>query len=96
MDLLVPRAMLLPEQSATLREQLITELKDVSSADEAANWAHRIMATKNTLRADDAERVERAFQERLASATMEVETSAAQKIKKPVRRKKVGPKFWCR
>ena len=42
--------------------------------------AHRIMATKNSLSAADAERVERGFQERLASIATEAELSA-QKIK---------------
>ena len=31
-----------PEASAALREQLAAELKDVSSAEEAADWAHRV------------------------------------------------------
>src|SRR5262249_35365712 len=38
----------------------------ISSAEEAATWAHRVMGTKNTLTAADAERVERAFHARLA------------------------------
>jgi ERF superfamily len=35
------RQTLEPKASAALREQLTAELKDISSADEAANWAHR-------------------------------------------------------
>jgi hypothetical protein len=58
-----------PEQSAALREQLITELENIRSAEEAANWAHRVMGAKNTLAAVDAEHVEQAFQERLVSIT---------------------------
>jgi hypothetical protein len=34
------------EASAALREQLISELKDLDSVDEAANWAHRVMRAK--------------------------------------------------
>jgi ERF superfamily len=56
-----------PEASATLRDQLGAELKDLNSADDAANWAHRVLGAKNTLTAADAARVERAFEERLAS-----------------------------
>ena len=57
------------EASAALRERLATEIKDISSADEAANWAHRAMAARNCLTVGDAEHVERAFQERLVSIT---------------------------
>ena len=59
--------MLEPEASAALRDQLIAELKDLNSAEEAANWAHRVLGAKNSLTAADAERVEQAFQVRLAS-----------------------------
>ena len=56
-----------PQASASLRHQLTTELKDLISAEDAANWAHRVLGTKNTLTTADAERVEQAFQARLAS-----------------------------
>ena len=56
-----------PESSATLRDQLVTELKDVNSTEEAANWAHQVIGFKNTLTAADATRVEQMFEERLAS-----------------------------
>jgi hypothetical protein len=56
---------LTPEASAALREQLTAELEGVSSADEAANWAHRVMGAKNSLIAADAECVEQAFRARL-------------------------------
>src|SRR5262249_11410577 len=63
------RQTLEPEASGALREQLTAELKDISSADEAANWAHRVMGAKNRLTVGDAEQVEQAFQERLVSIT---------------------------
>ena len=56
-----------PEASAALRDQLTAELTHLSSTEEAANWAHRAIAAKNTLTAADAERVEEAFQTRLTS-----------------------------
>ena len=40
--------------SAKLREQLLTELKDLRSGEDAANWAHQNLAAKNRLRASDA------------------------------------------
>src|SRR5262249_5908158 len=52
--------------SAVLRDKLTTELGAISSADEAATWAHRVMGTKDTLTAADAECVEQAFHARLA------------------------------
>ena len=54
------------EASRTLRDQLMSEVASLSSADEAANWAHRVLGKKNTLVKDDAIQVEQAFQARLA------------------------------
>jgi hypothetical protein len=56
-----------PQASASLRDQLTAELKDFNSAEDAANWAQRVLAAKNTLTAADAECVEQAFQARLGS-----------------------------
>jgi hypothetical protein len=61
----VPRS-LEPEASSALRDQLMTEVESLSSADEAANWAHRVLGRKNTLVEADAIRVEQAFQVRVA------------------------------
>jgi hypothetical protein len=61
------RRTLEPVASAALCEQLSTELKNLNSTEEAANWAHRVLSAKNNLMADDAKRVEDAFQARLAS-----------------------------
>jgi hypothetical protein len=55
-----------PEASRASRDQLIIEAESLSSADEATNWAHRVLAKKNTLVEDDAIQVEQAFQARLA------------------------------
>jgi hypothetical protein len=54
-----------PEASAALRDHLTAELTGVNSADDAANWAHRVIGAKNTLTTADAERVEQAFQARI-------------------------------
>src|SRR5215472_7000489 len=56
-----------PQASAALRDQLAAELKDLSSAEDAANWAQRVLAAKNTLITPDADRVEQVFQARLTS-----------------------------
>jgi hypothetical protein len=80
------RQTLEPEASAVLRERLTTELKDISSADEAANWAHRVMGAKNRLPLSDAEHVERAFQERLLSITNQAAPNAQQPLRRPGRK----------
>jgi hypothetical protein len=55
-----------PEPSAAIRDQLAAELKEINSADEAANWAHRVLRVKNSLAAADAARIEEAFRAKLA------------------------------
>jgi len=54
-----------PEASATLRDQLVGELKEIASSADAAIWAHRILGAKNRLTEVDARRVEEAFQAKL-------------------------------
>ncbi len=79
------KLMLEPEASAALRDQLTAELTAVNSVDDAAHWAHRVLGAKNTLTTADAERVEQAFKEKLASiAAHAVESSSKQTAKSPV------------
>jgi hypothetical protein len=59
------KSILSTEASASLRDQLLTELKDVGSVEEATTWAHRVLGTKNSLTAADARQVEDAFQARV-------------------------------
>jgi len=55
-----------PEQSAALREKLLTELRNITSADLAAAWAREALTAKNSLTATDARLVEDAFERRLS------------------------------
>ena len=55
------------EASATLRDQLVEELRAIASPDEAAIWAHRIFGAKNSLTEADARQIEDAFQAKLAT-----------------------------
>ena len=55
-----------PEQSAALREKLLTALGNITSADNAAIWAQEALAAKNRLAAADAKLVEDAFEHRLS------------------------------
>jgi hypothetical protein len=55
-----------PEQSAALREKLLTAVGSITSADNAATWAREALAAKNRLAAADAKLVEDAFEHRLS------------------------------
>src|SRR5262245_19638218 len=51
-----------PGQSATTRDRLLSEIDGLTSVELAEIWAHEAIATKNTLVAVDATRVEEAFE----------------------------------
>jgi len=55
-----------PEQSAALREKLLAELGNITSADSVPNWARKALTAKNGLTATDAKLVEDAFERRLS------------------------------
>jgi ERF superfamily protein len=55
-----------PDQSAALREKLLTELGNITSANRAAAWAREALSAKNILTATDAKLVEDAFERRLS------------------------------
>ena len=55
------------ELSAKLRDRLLAELANLASSDEAAIWAHHNLRAKNDLTAADAQRVDEAFQAKLAT-----------------------------
>jgi hypothetical protein len=62
----VSAPILAADQSGLLRDRLLTELAEVTSADAMAGWAHRRLAAKNTLCLGDAQLVETSFREKLA------------------------------
>jgi hypothetical protein len=82
------RPKLEPGASAALRERLITELGAICSAEEAATWAHRVMGTKNTLTAADAESVEQAFHARLTIVAGPPTEEAEPAVRRPSHGKK--------
>jgi ERF superfamily len=61
------RPVLAPDQSATLREQLLAELSAFNSADDATAWAYQNLPAKNSLTAADAQIVEARFRQRFAT-----------------------------
>jgi hypothetical protein len=75
----VARAILPPDQSATLRDRLIGEVAGLQSAETAASWARDGITAKNSLAAGDAKLVEEAFELRLSEFSLPepAETSKA-------------------
>jgi hypothetical protein len=61
----VPR--LAADQSESLRDRLLAELVHLATPDEAAQWAHRVLSSKNSLTTEHAEAVEAAFRITIAS-----------------------------
>jgi hypothetical protein len=80
-----------PTASAALRDKLIAELKELNSPDEAAQWAHRIMGSKNRLKPKDAEQVELGFQLRLSTLTTESPNAPESKLRTRRRRGRDRP-----
>jgi hypothetical protein len=72
--------------SASLREELLREIKGIGSADHAALWAQRKLAAKNKLCAIDAERVEEAFKALLADFALAPAPKLSRAAKLPLHR----------
>jgi hypothetical protein len=70
-----------PEASGALRDRLAAELQGVGSSDEAATWAHRALAAKDTLVAADAAQIEAAFQQKLAEFDSANQADKRRKVK---------------
>jgi hypothetical protein len=70
-------ATLEPEQSAGLREELLTAVGNITSVDNAAIWAREALAAKNRLAAADAKLVEDAFEHRLSELAPSATAEAA-------------------
>src|SRR5207245_10650202 len=66
-----------PEQSAALREKLLTGVGSITSANNAATWAREALAAKNRLAAADAKLVEDAFEHRLSELAPSATVGAA-------------------
>ena len=75
------RSVLGPDQSVALREQLLADLGQLESVDEAADWVHKNLGAKNTLIAADADAVEAGFRDRLAA--IELASAAHQEEPQP-------------
>jgi ERF superfamily len=62
-----PAATLDAAQSAPVRDKLLREIDDFTTAELAEAWAREALAIKNTLTAPDAKRVEEAFEQRVSA-----------------------------
>ena len=62
-----PSAILGGEESATLRDRLLAEIGEITSAERAASWAQEALAAKNQLSAPDAKLVEDRFEQWLSA-----------------------------
>jgi hypothetical protein len=69
------KPVLAADLSASLRQQLLAEINDLHSSDNAAIWAHRSMGRKNTLTVADAQMVEERFRAKLVTLTAPVEVN---------------------
>src|SRR5262249_35323957 len=57
---------LLTNESAALRDRLMSEIAGLASPDSATTWAGEALSAKNTLTADDAKLLEEAFEKKLS------------------------------
>jgi hypothetical protein len=78
--------------SASLRDELLSQIERLGAADDAALWAQRNLAAKNKLSAADAQCVEEAFRARLASIATEAVTELPNQAKMSARRPDHGQK----
>jgi hypothetical protein len=61
-----PAAIVDGEQSAALREQMLTQISQITSSEQAEGWAREALLARNRLTAADAARMEDAFVDRLS------------------------------
>ena len=77
------KCVLAADRSAELRQQLLIEISDLGSSDDAALWAHRSMGLKNVLTAADAQQVEEKFRAKLITLTVPIEDPSSQEGRVP-------------
>jgi hypothetical protein len=64
---MTPSPMVLPvDESAALRDRLLSEVAGLASQDSATSWAREALASKNSLTATDAKMLEDAFEQKLS------------------------------
>jgi hypothetical protein len=76
------------QASAELRDRLLADINGLNDAEAAALWAKRMLPQKNSLTAADAQRLEDAFQVRLASIVPPADVEAPPPSERPGARRK--------
>jgi ERF superfamily len=74
---------LFADESAALRDRLLSEIAGLASQDSAATWAGQALAAKNTLTASDAKLVEDSFEQNLSQLAFAVETIGSPIVEAP-------------
>jgi len=74
--------------SAALRDRLVTEINDLSSAEQAATWCLQALVAKNTLHPADAERVESAFDVKLPKLASETAAGPRSQVQRRDKRRR--------
>ena len=73
-----PKSLLAAGPSAILRDQLVSEIRDLTDGEGFALWAHRRLPAKNSLTAADARAVEAAYETALDTKTTNVDNKLGQ------------------
>jgi len=73
-----PDSLLEPQASKSLLQSLLVELEALTSAEDSATWAHRVLGAKNSLTDADAQQLEDAFRAKLAGLESAAGTRDAQ------------------
>ena len=79
-----------PDASAALRDRLVTEINDLSSAEQAATWGLQALVAKNTLLPADAERVESAFDVKLSKLASEATAGPRSQVQRRDKRRRTA------
>jgi hypothetical protein len=82
--------------SAALRDQLLAEMANMTSAEELSGWAHRSLPAKNKLTSADAQLVERAFGSKLNAVPGDQEPATQSAILNSTRSDAAGPSATAR
>jgi hypothetical protein len=75
----VPKQVLAPDASALKRDEILRQLEPLTSSEDLVAWASRVLPAKDTMRAQDARAVEKAFEQKMslfASEAPSVENQA--------------------
>jgi hypothetical protein len=82
--------------SAALRDQLLSEMANMTGAEELSGWAHRSLPAKNKLTSADAQLIERAFGSKLNALPGDQEPATETAVLNSTRPNAAGPSATAR